>query len=77
MVKAEKGGLLNGSGHAMGRGRVSTQLIFSHLWDSDMSYRFKQTKELGQGTEVCINSLVGLLTVGASNLGQAGGLIQF
>jgi hypothetical protein len=26
MVKAEKGGLFHSSGHAMGRGRVSTQL---------------------------------------------------
>jgi hypothetical protein len=31
MVKEEKGGLLHGLGHALGRGRVSTQLIFSHL----------------------------------------------
>jgi hypothetical protein len=39
--KAEKGGLLHGSGHAVGRGRVSTQLIFSHLWGTHMSCRFK------------------------------------
>jgi hypothetical protein len=31
MVKAEKRNLSHGSGHALGRGRVSTQLIFSHL----------------------------------------------
>jgi hypothetical protein len=30
MVKAEKG-LFHGLGHAVGRGRVNTQLIFSHL----------------------------------------------
>jgi hypothetical protein len=47
MVKAEKGGLLHGSGHTLGRGRVNIQLIFSHLWGTDMSYRFKQTEELG------------------------------
>jgi hypothetical protein len=41
MVKAERGGLLYGLGHAMGRGRVRTQLIFSHLQGIDMSYRFK------------------------------------
>jgi hypothetical protein len=41
MVKAEKGGLLHSSGHAMGRGRVNTQLTFSHLQGADMSYRFK------------------------------------
>jgi hypothetical protein len=41
MVKAEKRGLLHGSGHAMGRGRVRTQLIFSHLWGTNMSYRYK------------------------------------
>jgi hypothetical protein len=41
IVKAEKGGLLHSSGHAMGRGRISTQVIFSHLLDTDMSYRFK------------------------------------
>jgi hypothetical protein len=40
MVKAEKD-LLHGSEHAVGRGRVSTKLIFSHLWDTDMTYRFK------------------------------------
>jgi hypothetical protein len=40
MVKAEKGDLLQGSGYAMGRGRVSTQLILSHLQGTDMSYRF-------------------------------------
>jgi hypothetical protein len=28
-------------GLAMGRGRVSTQLIFSHLPGTDMNYRFK------------------------------------
>jgi hypothetical protein len=35
MEKAEKGG------HAMGRGRVSTQLIFSHLQGTDRNYSFK------------------------------------
>jgi hypothetical protein len=30
MVKVEKGGLLHSLGHAMGRGRVSTEPIFSH-----------------------------------------------
>jgi hypothetical protein len=29
------------SGHAVGRGRVSTQLMFSHRWGTDMNYRFK------------------------------------
>jgi hypothetical protein len=52
MVKGEKGGLLHGLGHAMGRGRVSTQLILSHLCGTDMSYRFKQTKDLGAGDKV-------------------------
>jgi hypothetical protein len=51
MVKAEKGGLLHSSGHAVGRGRVSTQLIFSHFWGTDMSYRFKEKKRKGQGTK--------------------------
>jgi hypothetical protein len=49
MVKTEKGGLLYSSGHAMGRGRVSTQLTFSLLQGTDLSYRFKYTKELGAG----------------------------
>jgi hypothetical protein len=40
MVKAEKD-LLHGLGHALGRDRVSTQSIFSHLPDIDMSYRLK------------------------------------
>jgi hypothetical protein len=29
------------SGHAVARGKVSTQPIFSHLQDTDMSHRFK------------------------------------
>jgi hypothetical protein len=33
--------LLHSSGHVMGRGRVSTQSIFSHLLGTEMSYRFK------------------------------------
>jgi hypothetical protein len=41
MVKAEKGDSLHGLGHAMGRGRVSTQPIFSHIQGADMSYRLK------------------------------------
>jgi hypothetical protein len=49
MVKAEKGGLLHALGHTVGRGKVNTQLIFGHLRDTDMSYRFKYTKELGAG----------------------------
>jgi hypothetical protein len=40
-LKPEKGDLLHGSGHAWGKGRVSTQLIFSHLLGTDMSYGFK------------------------------------
>jgi hypothetical protein len=54
MVKAEKGGLLHASGHATGRGRVSTQLIFSHLQGADTSYRLNRQKNWGQGTKVCI-----------------------
>jgi hypothetical protein len=46
---AEKGNLLQDSGHAVERGRVSTQPIFSHLWSTDMSYRFKYIRELGAG----------------------------
>jgi hypothetical protein len=34
--------------------RVSIQFIFSHLRSTAMDYRSKQTKELGQGTKVCI-----------------------
>jgi hypothetical protein len=45
---AEKGGLLHGSGHAVGRGKVSTELILSHLQSTEMSYRFKWTKNWGQ-----------------------------
>jgi hypothetical protein len=29
----------------VGRGRVNTELIFRHLLGTDMSYRFKKTKE--------------------------------
>jgi hypothetical protein len=41
MTKIEKGGLLHGSGHAVGRGWVSTQLIFSHLPGTEMRFSFK------------------------------------
>jgi hypothetical protein len=41
MVKAEKGGLLQVLGHVVGRGRINTQLILSHLQGTDMSHRFK------------------------------------
>jgi hypothetical protein len=37
MVKVEKEDSLHSSGHAMGRGRVSTPLIFNHI----LGYRFK------------------------------------
>jgi hypothetical protein len=53
MMKTEIGGLLHSLRHAMGRGRVSTPLIFKHLLGTDMSYKFKYTKELGAGTKVC------------------------
>jgi hypothetical protein len=39
-LKSDKD-LLHALGHAMGRGRVSTQPIFSHFQGIDMSYRFK------------------------------------
>jgi hypothetical protein len=39
--RAEKGGLLHCLGHTVGRSRVSTQPIFSHLWGTDMSFSFK------------------------------------
>jgi hypothetical protein len=45
MVIAERGDFLQDSGHTVGRGRVSTQPIFIHLQDTDMSYRFKSTKD--------------------------------
>jgi hypothetical protein len=38
-------------GTCHGRGRVSTQSVFSHLWGTHMSYRFKNW---GQGIRVCI-----------------------
>jgi hypothetical protein len=38
----------------MGRGRINTALIFSHLQATDMSYRLNRQKNLGQGTKVCI-----------------------
>jgi hypothetical protein len=52
MVKAEKG-LLHGLGHDMGRGRVSTQLIFGvQTWAIGLS----RQKNWVHGTKVCINS---------------------
>jgi hypothetical protein len=52
MVKAEKGGLLHDSGYVMGRGTVSTQLIFSLRQGTDMSYRLntQRTGDGGQGS---------------------------
>jgi hypothetical protein len=47
VVKAEEGDLLPSSGNAMGRGKISTQLIFIHLQVTNISYRFIYTKELG------------------------------
>jgi hypothetical protein len=40
-------------GTCLGKRQGYTQLILSHLWGTDMSYRFKQTKNWGQGTKVC------------------------
>jgi hypothetical protein len=40
-VQAQKEDILQGSGHAIGRGRVSAQPFFRHLQGTDMSYRFK------------------------------------
>jgi hypothetical protein len=54
MVKAEKGSLLHTSGRAMGRGRVSTQLIFSHLGVQTWATGLRRQKNWGQGTKVCI-----------------------
>jgi hypothetical protein len=42
MRYGEKGDLLHGQGHTVGR--ISTQPIFSYLQGSDMSYMLKQTK---------------------------------
>jgi hypothetical protein len=39
--RTEKGYLLHGLGYAVVRGRVSMQPMFSHLWGTDISYRFK------------------------------------
>jgi hypothetical protein len=41
MVKDKERRFITGLGHAMGRGRVSTQPIFSHLWGTDLNFRFK------------------------------------
>jgi hypothetical protein len=50
MVKAEKGGLFTWLRAC--QGRVSTQLILSHLWGTDMSYiGLKKTKEQGTGDQ--------------------------
>jgi hypothetical protein len=40
-VKAGKGELVYSKGYAVGRGRVSTQLIFRYLQATGMRYRFK------------------------------------
>jgi hypothetical protein len=49
MRRAEKGDLLHSTGHTMGRGKISTQSIFTHLQGINMSFRFKQTKNWRQG----------------------------
>jgi hypothetical protein len=59
---------------------VSTQLIFGHLQGTNMSYRFKQTKELGAGDKGMHKQsshrcgLLGVMTGGAS-IGQAGDVV--
>jgi hypothetical protein len=54
MVYAEKGGLLHSSGHAMGRGSSSLAIFGG----TDMNYRFKKTKELGEGDKGMHSSTV-------------------
>jgi hypothetical protein len=51
MVKAEKGGLLHSSGHAVGRGRLSTQLILRHLRGIGLSKQ-KNWGGRGQGIKL-------------------------
>jgi hypothetical protein len=59
MVKAEKGGLLHSSGLAMRKGRGSTQLMYSHLWVTDMSYRLNRQKNWDKEQRtIKLNSLV-------------------
>jgi hypothetical protein len=42
----------------MGRDRARTQPIFSHLWNTDMSFSFKWTKNWSRGRKTCINSSI-------------------
>jgi hypothetical protein len=46
--------LLQGSGRTTERGRINTQLFISHFGGIDSSYRFKLTKNWGQGTK-CVH----------------------
>jgi hypothetical protein len=46
MTKAEKEGLTHGRGS---REKTALPFIFSHLWGTDMSCSFKQTKNYGRG----------------------------
>jgi hypothetical protein len=54
-LKAQKRDLFHSLGYAMGRGRVRIQLIFSHLWGTDMSNSVKYTKDLGAGDKEMYN----------------------
>jgi hypothetical protein len=39
--RADKGNLLHSLGHAVGRGKVSTETVFRQLWESEVSFSFK------------------------------------
>jgi hypothetical protein len=76
--RAEKG-LSYRLGHAMRRGKVIIQPIFSYVWGTDMSYRFKKTNNWGPGERGSSPSLrCGLILQGFLNnpelLSPAGGL---
>jgi hypothetical protein len=71
-------------GTFVGRGRRSTQPVFSHLWGTLWATGLSRQRTGDRGTKVCTVKqsshrcgLAGLLTDGARNLGHTGGLVQF
>jgi hypothetical protein len=54
MEKAERGDVFHESGHGMGTGRGSTQLIFRCPWLQTWVIGLSRQKDWGHGTKVCI-----------------------
>lgn len=50
--------------HWQSHGKKALQPIFNHLWDTDISYKFKEIKELGIGDKSMHSETVPVTGVG-------------